>query len=483
MKQILFFLLGLIISSIEVFSQAKTLKVFNTQLKIKDIIGTTNLHTQEIYYDLPEVLVRNEDYYLNTIGSYRNFLQSTDPNILFNLVDKGNYPLLDKINMRYYDEIAIPSLKSDTSINKRTDFKEFCREWEKVTDPIERKGLLFRDDFITIGKAVQLKRFSITKTNFNFTKEATTKLSASIKAEIAAELKARQIEVKSSVVSYLSRVVNSRTSYAAVLMVVEFDDRYMSRLKNTLNGINSKELGDDDFSKGLIDYGSVNSQKVVTSGLLVFQLNGTIDKSTLTESDIKADISSKFPKLDAASIASTISLSIVKKVSKRFDAEINNIYIRSLLTSKKIDVITVLNKIESFKDAPVFETVWQETDLNGVPYSESFDVTSQPCNHCGGIFWQKEFKLTSHPNGRIKCVKYRCLDGPCGWSYNPDNNFHPTLCDGEDNRDSYRINYSIVDEQQRNSFIARRKWDSNVVKERYTAYYSIPVRVCVKNCD
>ncbi len=132
---------------------------------------------------------------------------------------------------------------------------------------------------------------------------------------------------------------------------------------------------------------------------------------------------------------------------------------------------------------PIYKVELQENDEFGNPYYEKFDVTSTPCDHCGGIQWSKEFTLTKHPNGKIKCVKYRCTSGPCPWSYNPDNNNHSILCAGEDSRDSYRINYSFTDDELRNSFVARRKWDSGTVTESYIAYYAVPVKVCVENCD
>ena len=334
-----------------VFGQAKTFTAFNTKLKIKDVIGTTNLYTSDIFLDLPDVLVKNEDYYLKTIGSYRNYLKSTDPNILFNITDKGDYPLLDPINIRWYDEIGIQELKSDTIIRKRADFKEFCKKWEEATTYQTKKALLFKDEFIDIGNIIQQTRFQkVTKSNFNFSKEATTKLSATIKAEIEAELKARNIEAKGSLVNYLSRIVSSKTAYSGVLMVVEFDDRYMSRLKNSLNGLTADKIGEDDFAKGLKDYAAANSLKVVTTGLVIFKLIGVIDKSTITEDSLKADISAKFKNLDptnVANIASAISFGYVSKVTRKFDAEINNIYIRSYLTSQKVDVIEVQNKIQN----------------------------------------------------------------------------------------------------------------------------------------
>ena len=161
MRKVTLTTIVLILFALEVFSQGK-IKVFNTTVKVKDIIGTTNLSTQKWSIDLPEVLVKNEDYYLKVIGSYRDEYESLDPNSLFNLVDKGSYPLLDEINVRFYDEVAIPELKGDTAIKDRSDFVSFCKEWDMLTDYKERKLLLFKNEFIQIGKEIQKKRFQFT---------------------------------------------------------------------------------------------------------------------------------------------------------------------------------------------------------------------------------------------------------------------------------------------------------------------------------
>jgi len=317
-------------------------KIFNTTLKVKDVIGTTNLTTQKWTLNLKEVLVKNEDYYLKTIGSYRDDFTSDDPNSLFNLVDKGEYPLLDEINMRYYEEVVIPNLKSDTAVKDRSDFLSFCTNWDIATGFKQRKALLFKNEFIEIGKTIQKGRFTIAKAPFKLKQDATKKLSATITADIKANLKANNIDASASLVNYLSNTVNSQTEYSGTMMVVEFEDNYMTRLKNTLNGLSKNMIGTDDFSIGLKDYAAPGSVRAATTGLVVFKLDGKINKSRLTEESLKADIKAKFKSLgdtQITDIAASISIGFVSKVEKTFSAEIDNIYINSLLTSNKVDAI------------------------------------------------------------------------------------------------------------------------------------------------
>jgi hypothetical protein len=345
--------------ALQVFCQGKV-KVFNTTVKVKDIIGTTNLSPQKWSKDLPDVLVRNEDYYLKTIGSYRDEYESLESNSLFNLVDKGSYPLIDEINMRFYDEVAIPELK-DSDIQNRSDFVSFCEEWDKLSGYKERKLLLFKNEFIQIGKEIQKKRFQFTYAPYTLKQTITKKFNANLTADIIANLKANNIDASGSLVSYLSNTVTSQTEYEGLMIIAEFDDNYMQRLKNSLNGLSRDRLGTDDFSIGLKEYGKEGSTRAATTGLVVFKLNGKINKSRLTEAGLKADLKAKFTSLPDAKIgdiAAAMSIGFVSKVERLFSADIENIYIKSFLTSKKVDDIaldstikTLLSKYDVGKDA------------------------------------------------------------------------------------------------------------------------------------
>jgi hypothetical protein len=328
----------------------KTITIFNTTVKIKDVMGTPKLSAQKYVFNLEDALVANEDYYFKTIGSYRNEYTSLEPNSFLNLVDKGVYPLLDEINMNYYDEVVIPKLKSDSNIKKRVDFIDFCKAWEKLSDYNQRKSLFFQDDFIDIGNIIQRGRFTIISTPFELKKKVTKKLSANLKADIEANLKANNIDADASLVAYLSNTVNSQTAYSANMMVIEFEYDYMTRLKNALDNLHVDKLGKDGFSIGLKDYAAPNSTRWATTGLVVLKVDGTFNKSRLTEAGLTAELQAKFKTYDAAkvaNIAASISIGFVSKVEQTFTAQIKNIYVKSLLTSESIDDIDmVLDKIQ-----------------------------------------------------------------------------------------------------------------------------------------
>ena len=97
------------------------------------------LTTQKWNKEIPQVLVKNEDYYLETLGSYRDNYNEKDPNSFLNLIDRGSYPILDEFNMKYYHDIVIPNLKLKEGIKERVDFINFCKEWEATNNYIVKK--------------------------------------------------------------------------------------------------------------------------------------------------------------------------------------------------------------------------------------------------------------------------------------------------------------------------------------------------------
>jgi hypothetical protein len=346
MKKINLLILITALTVTNAFSQGKV-KIFNTTLKVKDIIGTTNVAQQKWNRELDQVLVRNNEFYFKTIGSYRDDYMSDEPHSLFNLIDKGSYPLLDEINMKYYEEVVLPNLKSDLSVKQREDFVKFCIEWDKLSGFAERKSLLFKNEFIDIGKVIQSKRFTITSAPFDLSKTVTKKFNSTVSADIKANLKANNIDASASLVNYLSSTVTSQTVYKGTMLIVEFEDDYMTRLNLALNGVSTTQTGNDNFSKALRDYAAPGSVRAATTGLVVFKLDGKINKTKLTEESLKADLKGKFKSLDdgkIADIAAAISIGFVSKVESTFSAEIDNIYIKNLLTSQRVDEIE-LNKI------------------------------------------------------------------------------------------------------------------------------------------
>ena len=212
--------------------------------------------------------------------------------------------------MKYYHDIVIPNLKLKEGIKERVDFINFCKEWEATNNYIVKKSLLFKDGYGEIGKIIQRERFKFTTASFTLSKEVYKKLSATITADIKAELQAQNISANSTLVNHLSRLVNNETSYQGIMIVAEFDDTYMTKLKNTLNNLKSEQSGTDDFSLALIDFAAPVSVRAATTGFVVFKLKGEIKKFSLNENDLKADLQANFKSLSPTTIdrvAATIS--------------------------------------------------------------------------------------------------------------------------------------------------------------------------------
>jgi hypothetical protein len=115
---------------------------------------------------------------------------------------------------------------------------------------------------------------------------------------------------------------------------------------------------------------------------------------------------------------------------------------------------------------PRYETRWTGLRQGGQPYKEAFTVISENRHGRPDIIATRRHTLTDTP-GRIKRIEYSCQGAACGWSYHPD----PTL--------GYTAAITNVSP---NTFEWRRRWDGDPAQETYTAYYEMPVQVCVENC-
>jgi hypothetical protein len=213
MKKIIILLSSLILT--QVAESQNKVRIFNTDLSIKEILGTTFITTDSIRRNLPKVLVKNNDYYTETIGTFRPNFASLEPTGLFNMVDRGSYPLLDSINMAYYDEVVIPKLMSDTSVTNLKGFWNFKEDWDSIKGRkiiAQRKALLYKKDYIKIGIKIQQGRFNIITAPFSFSAKTSKKLSATVSSDIKAALK--NINITHSAYNALTRVVNSSISYS-----------------------------------------------------------------------------------------------------------------------------------------------------------------------------------------------------------------------------------------------------------------------------
>jgi uncharacterized caspase-like protein len=117
--------------------------------------------------------------------------------------------------------------------------------------------------------------------------------------------------------------------------------------------------------------------------------------------------------------------------------------------------------------SPVYRVRWQSTNAEGIPYKEVFKHSTENRQGRTDVVAAGTNTLRDH-EGRITRVEYSC-EGPfCGWSY------HPEPARG------YAGDVTIQD--LRNGFSWRRRWEGEPAMDTYTAYYQMPVRVCVEGC-
>jgi len=117
--------------------------------------------------------------------------------------------------------------------------------------------------------------------------------------------------------------------------------------------------------------------------------------------------------------------------------------------------------------SPVYRVRWHSTNAEGVPYKEVFKHTTENRQGRTDVVAAGTNTLRDR-EGRITRVEYSCEGATCGWSY------HPVPAHG------YAGDVTVA--EQGNVFSWRRRWEGDPALDIYTAYYQMPVRVCVEGC-
>jgi len=117
--------------------------------------------------------------------------------------------------------------------------------------------------------------------------------------------------------------------------------------------------------------------------------------------------------------------------------------------------------------SPVYRVRWQSTNAGGIPYKEVFKHPTENRQGRTDVVAAGTDTLRDR-EGRITRVEYSCEGAFCGWSY------HPASARG------YAGDVTI--KEPPNTFSWRRRWEGDPAMDTYTAYYEMPVRICVQGC-
>jgi len=117
--------------------------------------------------------------------------------------------------------------------------------------------------------------------------------------------------------------------------------------------------------------------------------------------------------------------------------------------------------------SPVYQTRWRSTNAEGMPYREVFKHTTEN-RHGRTDVVAAGTETLRDLEGRITRVEYSCEGAPCGWSY------HPEIGRG------LAGDVTVLDPPH--TFSWRRRWEGDSAIDTYTAFYEMPVRVCVQGC-
>ena len=113
---------------------------------------------------------------------------------------------------------------------------------------------------------------------------------------------------------------------------------------------------------------------------------------------------------------------------------------------------------------PVYGIRWQAANAEGVPYREVFRHATENRQGRTDVIAAATDHLRDS-EGRITGVEYSCEGATCAWSRHPDGA-------------GYAGDITIG----KNAFSWRRRWEGDPAVDTYTAYYEMPVRVCVEGC-
>lgn len=116
--------------------------------------------------------------------------------------------------------------------------------------------------------------------------------------------------------------------------------------------------------------------------------------------------------------------------------------------------------------SPVYRIRWQATNAEGLPYREVFRHTTENRKGRTDAVASGTDTLRDR-SGRITRVEYACEGATCGWSRHPDGI-------------RYDSDVTILDPP--NAFSWRRRWEGDPGIDTYTAFYEMPVRVCIEGC-
>ena len=117
--------------------------------------------------------------------------------------------------------------------------------------------------------------------------------------------------------------------------------------------------------------------------------------------------------------------------------------------------------------APVYRLDWRSANADGVPYKEVFQHPTENRHGRTDVVAAGADALRDR-EGRIARVEYSCEGATCGWSYHPE--------PGK----GYAADVTVANPP--NAFAWRRRWDGEPALDVYTAFYEMPVRVCVEGC-
>ena len=344
-------------------------RIFGTSLRAVDITGSKEFSGLGLRYYTTIISDLTDDTtsYMWRLGSVRlnvkDYTQGTMS--LFDLSTAnhtGGYPMLDKIDMTFYQERGFQLLESkDPSLMTKTEYvtfkKNICNE---SVSPSSRRQYMWQDANREYRERLLLTRYFVNiqpiSLEQKLVKKVVKDISAGLKSDvnslmgIAHALKdsASQQPVDTlGLRFYFLKNVDRTLSLKGNYITVVFQDQYAKRVKYELSRTPASDqmiAADNEFNNNLKGYMAADTV-ALNSALFAFKLSGGLDRTIISVDSIKSDLKTLFNigSKQAASLALTASFMFSKRIEETFKNQFAKVWVFKFGTDALMDELAFSN--------------------------------------------------------------------------------------------------------------------------------------------
>ncbi|MDQ2769462.1 MAG: hypothetical protein M3Y54_03050 [Bacteroidota bacterium] len=281
------------------------------------------------------------DALFSRVGSFRRDAGIIAPLPLFNMSDRAaSYPLLDKIDFDYYEDISFRKIQKEKDFVKlyKTAFDRFLNGYRKAPTPASKKDTL--NNYPIIKSYLVRDRLSVRQDTIEFNQSRKTQITAKLKAELSGIRLASGAELSPAIRAYLSSLVDQVFTVKGCYYAIRLDEQYVGKIVYHVQNTRQQDLPADEFSQNLIDC-IKRDNSAINSQVVAFELKGYYNKSKITATQLGADLTARFQSQlkpeQVAKLAVDISSSFERKTDRTLKVAFNHVYFIRYGTGDYVD--------------------------------------------------------------------------------------------------------------------------------------------------